>query len=99
MAAGKKTGGRQAGTPNKVTARLRDKIETFLSVSWKDIADDFKELEPKDRIALYERLLQYAIPRQNNINVTSQLQAMLSNLDEVTLTEIAEEIIKLHNQN
>lgn len=65
MAKGKKTGGRAAGTPNKVTSTVRKAItqqiedyytsETFL----KDIA----ALKPAERVAAMEKLAAYAVPK------------------------------------
>lgn len=63
MARGFKTGGRQAGTPNKVTKEIRELITQFISDKWQGIQIDFDTLEPKDRIMFYERLLQYVIPK------------------------------------
>ena len=60
---GQKTGGRVKGTPNKVTSTLREKISLFLGRKWDIIEKDFDSLDPKDRIALFEKLLQYSIPK------------------------------------
>ena len=60
---GQKTGGRVKGTPNKVTSTLREKISLFLDRKWDVIEKDFDSLDAKDRIALFEKLLQYSIPK------------------------------------
>lgn len=65
MASGKKTGGRKKGTPNKTTTLGRQVITSLLG----DYADsglmnaDFMALEPKDRLIIAERLMQYTLPK------------------------------------
>ena len=60
---GKKTGGRVAGTPNKVTRTVREWISTFVESNLSQIEQDLKILDPKDRIAAFEKLLQYILPK------------------------------------
>jgi hypothetical protein len=74
MAKGIKTGGRDLGTPNKITKQLRERISDFLNENWTQIENDFQKLEPKERVILFERLLQYTIPR---------LQSTELSMDEV----------------
>jgi len=58
-----KTGGRQSGTPNRVTSDLRTCIKQLVTDNFEQIKTDFAELEPKDRLIIFERLLQYLIPK------------------------------------
>lgn len=61
--------GRPKGTPNKVTADLRTWINDILNDNRLQIENDLKCLEPYQRIAVFEKLLQYALPKQKeNIN-------------------------------
>jgi hypothetical protein len=64
-----KTGGRKANTPNKITSELREKISSFLSNNWDTIAKDFDNAPPKDRLLFYEKLLQYVLPKLENIGL------------------------------
>lgn len=59
-----KKGGRQKGTPNRITSELRGKIKDFLFDNWQTIESDFKNLEPEKRILLFEKLLKYVLPQQ-----------------------------------
>ena len=59
-----KTGGRIAGTPNRTTADLRAVVKNLLEDNVEKVKSDFEALEPKDRIVMFERLLQYCIPRK-----------------------------------
>jgi hypothetical protein len=73
-----KTGGRKAGTPNQVTTDLRQWITSFIEDNKAQIEADWQSLAPKDRIQLFEKLLKYALPT---------LQAMQLNTDFDTLSE------------
>lgn len=69
MAKGRKTGGRAKGTPNEVTRELREMVSTFLTDNWDMIQKDFEQLEPKDRLMFYERLLSYGLPKLQRTEV------------------------------
>ncbi len=62
MAAGKKTGGREAGTPNKATKNFREQINLFLCKNWNKVQRDFDKMDPKDRLQFIEKLLRYTTP-------------------------------------
>ena len=64
-----KTGGRTAGTPNRVTVDLKEVIKNLLEDNIDTVKADFALLEPKDRIMMFEKLLQYAIPKQREDTV------------------------------
>ena len=63
-----KTGGRQAGTPNKVSGTLKDFFSSLIDDSKEQIVLDLKALSPKDRLSIIERLLQYILPKQQAVS-------------------------------
>ncbi|MBR5281340.1 MAG: hypothetical protein IKU22_01015 [Alistipes sp.] len=65
MAKGKKTGGRQAGTPNKASAAVRGAIAKMLDdyFTSETFVNDIAELEPKDRVAAMEKFAAYVSPK------------------------------------
>lgn len=71
MALGRKTGGRKKGTPNKSTTLGKEVIVSLLT----DYANsglmtaDFMALEPKDRLVIAERLMQYTMPKMQSTAV------------------------------
>lgn len=61
--------GRPKGSPNKVTAELREKIKNFLEDNWSQIEQDFSELDPEKRFMMYEKLLQFALPKLSQAEI------------------------------
>lgn len=72
----KKTGGRKAGTPNKVTTDLRQWINNFINNNRKQIQQDWQQLEPKDRIVLFERLLKYTLPTLQSTSLDIDIESL-----------------------
>lgn len=60
---GKKFGGRQKGTQNKDTKKLRERVDSLLDDNWDKVVNDLKELNPKERIDTYLKLLEYSLPK------------------------------------
>lgn len=66
-----KTGGRIKGTPNKVTSLSKSVISNLLD-DYQDsglMSKDFLALEPKDRMMIAEKLMQYVLPRMQTTQV------------------------------
>jgi hypothetical protein len=59
--------GRPKGVQNKVTKELRERISDFLSGNWEQIKKDFQKLEPEKKLMIYEKLLQFTLPRLQSI--------------------------------
>lgn len=63
-----KTGGRQAGTPNKLTRELRTSLKNILAGEIESLPAHFKQLDAKERIELLTKLLPYALPKVRDAN-------------------------------
>lgn len=57
-------GGRSKGTPNKITGTLKEWLNNILDENREQIERDLKALPPKERLIMFEKLLQYVIPKQ-----------------------------------
>ncbi|MBC7570782.1 MAG: hypothetical protein H7319_13740 [Spirosoma sp.] len=64
MAYGHKTGGRTAGTPNKLTSDVRSRIAALIDEQFDTISSDLDALEPKERVTAYLKFLEYVLPKQ-----------------------------------
>jgi hypothetical protein len=77
-------GGRPKGTPNKITAELREWISQFINENKDQIQKDFLSLDAKDRIQMFEKLLKYALPSLQSTTLTTDFERMTdSELDRI----------------
>ena len=65
---GKKTGGRVAGTPNKVTTELRKTLKGIIASELESLPGTLGELPPRERLDLLIKLLPFAMPKINQIS-------------------------------
>lgn len=65
---GKKFGGRETGTPNKLTKELRAALKNILHQEIELLPDHFQSLEAKDRLELLVKLLPFAMPKVEPAN-------------------------------
>lgn len=64
-----KTGGRQKGTPNKITAKIRQKLSDIVSNEIKNIPEYLNQIEsPEIKLKLIIQMLPYLIPKQREIS-------------------------------
>lgn len=79
MAAGRKTGGRQPGTPNKLTAQVKDSIlAAFDQVGGVDYLARTAESHPQAFMSLLGRVL----PIQTEVNATVTTKSLPASVDE-----------------
>ena len=65
-----KAGGRKKGTPNKLNVDLRTYIKNILEDNIERVRDDLESLDSKDRLIMFEKFLQYIIPRKKEEEIT-----------------------------
>lgn len=76
--------GRKAGTQNKATTMLKEKVAALVEEQFDSIRADLELLEPKDRIGAYLRFLEYVMPKQREQKIDlamlsdEQLTALLN---------------------
>lgn len=59
--------GRPKGSPNKVTANMRSWLAELIDDNRTQIVSDLAALEPKDRLTILERFMQYTLPKIQSI--------------------------------
>ena len=67
---GKKYGGREAGTPNKLTKELRAVLKDVLYNELEKLEELLESLEPKERLELVIKLIPFILPKVNKIGHT-----------------------------
>ena len=65
---GKKYGGRQKGTPNKLTKVIRTVLKDLIYKELDEIRKCLDSLEPKQRIELVIKLIPYVLPKLDSIS-------------------------------
>jgi len=68
---GIKTGGRQKGTPNKLTKELREVLKNVVYKQLESLDETLNELEPKERLEITIKLMAYALPKVQTISPTT----------------------------
>ena len=68
MAKGYKSGGRQKGTPNKLTTEIRSVLKDIIYYEIDTIEERLLQLEPKERIELVIKLIPYVLPKIEQVN-------------------------------
>lgn len=81
-------GGRPKGAVNKVTKDMREWIGNFISENTEQIEKDWAELEPRDRLALFEKLLKYTLPSLSSVSTKMQLEDMSDEMLNVIIERL-----------
>ena len=82
--------GKPKGAANKTTTDLRKWINQFIDNNREQIQKDWKALEPKDRLVMFEKLLKYSLP-------TLQATSMDLSFEKLTDEQLDEIINQLKN--
>lgn len=84
-----KTGGRVAGTPNKVKDGLRQKIQNFADENFDEVIAAWHEItEPDKKIKAYNDICAYALPKLQAVQLDANIQR--TNDIEEDLRKLAE---------
>lgn len=68
MATGKKTGGREQGTPNRLTKELRSALKNILHQEIELLPEHLQNLEPKYRLEILIKLLPFVVPKVDSVD-------------------------------
>ena len=68
---GNKYGGREKGTPNRMTKELRSVLKDVMHQEIEIIQDHLVQLSPKERVELLIKLMPYVLPKVENISHTT----------------------------
>lgn len=100
-----KTGGRLAGTPNKITTDLKTWVASILDSGRDKFEQDLEALEPSERVKVYTNLMNYVLPKQQAMSVESQTEAEYKALERLIdiapdelVDKIAEKVLKLQEE-
>ena len=78
---GKKYGGRKKGTPNKLTAEVKQKVQSLLDGAIDSI--DLNECTTAERIRLIEIGLRYTLPTMKQVEKSPETQYQSINFKDL----------------
>ena len=78
-----KTGGRKAGTPNKVSGTVKEWIASIIDGNREQFEKDLEKLEPGERVRIISNLLQYVTPKMQSSSTAEMLEAEYKQLEEL----------------
>ena len=76
---GQKFGGRQPGTPNRLTSEIREMLKSALQNEIDLIEVHLMSLEPKERLEILVKLLPFILPK-------ADIESLKGNLDQIFVT-------------
>lgn len=85
-------GGRQKGTPNKATVSVREWIAQLIDANRAQVKKDLKALEPKERLQILEKLLQYVAPKQQAVSAQVDLDSLTDDQLERIVTDLTKDV-------
>jgi hypothetical protein len=68
---GNKYGGRQKGTPNRITKELRSLLKDVMYDEIRALQERLDALNPKERVELIIKLMPYALPKVTSVSHTT----------------------------
>jgi len=100
-----KTGGRVAGTPNKVTSDLKTWVASILDNGRDKFVESLDKLEPSEFIRVFTGLLNYALPKQAPTTPDDMLekekkmmQELLLSMPEEMIDRVARRLVELNEK-
>ena len=76
-----------------MSSTVKDWISQLIDDNRVQIEKDIKKLSPKDRLQMFEKLMQYVVPKQQSVRADIDL----SKLSETQLDLIVDELTKYIN--
>ena len=80
--------GRPAGSPNRNTKDLRQWVTAFIAANTEQIESDWQQLEPKERIQMFEKLLKYTLPTLQATSSTIDFEGMTDEQLDTIISEL-----------
>lgn len=85
-------GGRKKGTPNQTTTTAREWISQLIDGNRAQIKKDLKVLEPKDRLHILEKLMQYVVPKQQAVSASVDVNSLTDCQLDILISKLTKDI-------
>lgn len=84
--------GRPRGCTNKVTTEMKGFLSDLIDDNRQQIKDDLKSLDPKDRLLILEKFMQYTIPKMQSVEATIDYSRLSDEQLDCIITGITQSI-------
>ena len=84
--------GRPKGKPNKITQDMRGWLTAIIAKNRKQMEKDLKKLEPKERLQILEKLMQYVVPKQQAVSAEIDLNKLTDEQLDAVVSELTKGI-------
>ena len=78
-----KSGGRQKGTPNRVTSDTKLWIKSLIDDNRDVFETDLKIIDPDKRLSILEKMMAYVVPKLSSVDVQTQINAEYEALERL----------------
>ena len=76
--------GRPKGSPNKTTQSVREWLTKLIDDNREQMQKDLASLEPKERLQMLEKFMQYTVPKMQSVEAKIDLDRLTSDqLDQL----------------
>ena len=82
--------GRPKGTTNRTTSEIKQLLTEFISENLDDLQKHYNELEAKEKLQFFERLIKYVLPQQQSYTENIDV----SQLSGKQIDELIDRVIK-----
>jgi len=69
-----KTGGREAGTPNKIQSKTKDFLKQLVDDNQERITEELAKLKGKDFLIALNNFLEYTEPKLSRVEVKAEIE-------------------------
>ena len=68
--------GRPKGSPNKTTQSVREWLKKLIDDNREQIKKDLAALEPKERLQMLEKFMQYTVPKMQSVEAKIDVDSL-----------------------
>ena len=88
-----KQGGRQAGTPNKISEPMRTMVNAFLAEKFEEVTKCWEDAADRDKLSFYVQMLRFGLPQLQSIEMQSELESLPDHQLEYLLNSMKAEML------
>ncbi|NQZ42699.1 MAG: hypothetical protein HRT65_00150 [Flavobacteriaceae bacterium] len=70
------------GIANEKTKALKEKVDLLLESNWNQLIKDLNELEPKERVSIIVKLMEFGLPKLSRSHVEQDVREVTIKMDE-----------------